>query len=259
MNHKTIFNNLDDIDVVILCGGFGTRLRSVVNDRPKVLAKIGNRTFIDILIDNIKIYGFKNIILCVGYLKDQIKNHFNNNYKDYNIRFSDENTPLGTGGALKNAMSLINSDPFMVMNGDSICKTNYQDFYNFHINKNAILSMVLTKSKMHQDFGNVILDQSQRIIKYQEKENINYIKDEMGNKDKYLINAGIYLMRKDIFSYMPNNDQFSLEYDFFPKLIDKNNSGDTINSINNKCFGFITECELIDIGTPERYKRMIIC
>ena len=60
MNHKTIFNNLDDIDVVILCGGFGTRLRSVVNDRPKVLAKIGNRTFIDILIDNIKIYGFKN-------------------------------------------------------------------------------------------------------------------------------------------------------------------------------------------------------
>lgn len=248
MIHKTIFNNLDDIDVVILCGGFGTRLRSAVDDRPKVLANIGNRTFIDILIDNIKVYGLKNIILCVGYLKEQIKNHFNNDYKDYNIRFSDENTPLGTGGALKNTMSLINSDPFMVMNGDSICKTNYQDFYNFHINKDAILSMVLAKSKTHQDFGNVILDQSQRIIKYQEKENINYKKDKVNNKDKYLVNAGIYLVRKDIFSYMPNNDQFSLEYNFFPKLID---------NISNKCFGFITECELIDIGTPERYKRAI--
>lgn len=227
--------DLKEIDVVILCGGLGTRLRPVVSDRPKVLAKIGEQTFLDILIDHLTKQGFKNIILCVGYLKGQIKNHFDYE-KDYNIMFSEEKDPLGTGGALKKARSLIKSNPFMVMNGDSICKIDFHKFYDFHVTKKALLSMALVRTKAAQDFGSVIINDSQRITSFMEK---------VVSKDECLINAGIYLMQKDVFSYMPDENRFSLEYDFFPKLIE------------DKCFGFIINSELIDIGTPERYEKAI--
>lgn len=227
--------DLKEIDVVILCGGLGTRLRPVVSDCPKVLAKIGEKTFLNILIDNATNQGFKNVILCVGYLKGQIKNHFDCD-KDYNIMFSEEEEPLGTGGALKKAKPLIKSNPFVVMNGDSICNMNFMEFFKFHTSKKGILSMVLARSKAVQDFGSVMLDNSQRITSFKEK---------AACTDECLVNAGVYLMQKEVFSYMPDESCFSLEYDLFPRLI------------KSKCYGFITESELIDIGTPERYEKAI--
>lgn len=228
-------DNLKEIDVVILCGGLGSRLKPVVSDRPKVLAKIGDITFLDILLNSLAKYELKNIILCVGYLKEQIKAHFNSN-KNYNIKFSEEDESLGTGGALKKVKPLIKSNPFIVMNGDSICNINFHDFYDFHVNKKASLSMALVRTKAAQDFGSVILDDSQRITSFKEK---------VASRDECLINAGIYLMQKDIFSYMPDKNSFSLEYDLFPKVIE------------DRCFGFIVNSELIDIGTPERYENAI--
>lgn len=225
--------DLKKIDAIILCGGLGTRLRPVVSDKPKVLAKMGEKAFIDILINNLTAHGFKNIILCVGYLKEQIKNHFSN--RDYNIIFSEEDEPLGTGGALKKAKPLIRSNPFMVMNGDSICNVDFREFFEFHIKKKGILSMVLARAKTASDFGSVMLDGSQRITSFKEK---------VAFKSGCLINAGIYFMQREVFSYMQDG-RFSLEYDLFPRLID------------DKCYGFITESELIDIGTPERYEKAI--
>lgn len=227
--------NLKDIDVIILCGGLGKRLRPAVSDRPKVLAEIKDKTFLDILIDNLVEQGFKNIILCVGYLKEKIKDHFNYD-KDFNIIFSEEEVPLGTGGALKNARSLIKSDPFMLINGDSICDLNFKDFLDSHVNKRALMSMVLTRLQNSGDYGNVVIDESGRIVSFKEK---------IETKGECLINAGVYLMQKEIFSYMPEEDKFSLEYDLFPKIV------------NEKCHGFITGSELIDIGTPERYEKAI--
>lgn len=233
--------DIDTLNCVILCGGLGTRLRPTVFDRPKVLAKIGNTTFLDILINNLSLYRFKNIILCVGHLKEHIKKHFdyychNYNHHNRNIIFSEEEEPLGTGGALKNAELLIESDPFIVMNGDSICNINFREFLNFHKHKKALLSMVLTKSSSAKDYGTVILDNSSRMTNFNEK-SVNNI--------EVLVNAGIYLMQKDIFSYMPIQKTFSLEYDLFPKLC------------NDKCYGFLTKEEIIDIGTPERYEKAV--
>ena len=231
--------NLKEIDVVILCGGLGKRLRPVVFGQPKVLAKIGEKTFLDILINNLLLYGFKNIVLSVGYLKEQIKNHFSFSYDknyDYTITFSEEEEPLGTGGALKKAKPLIRSNPFMVMNGDSICRVNFRSFIDFHIEKKALLSIVLAHSKRAEDYGSVTLDDSQGITGFDEK---------IAGKSENIINAGVYLMEKDIFSYMPKLNRFSLEYGLFPKII------------NNRCCGFLTESEFIDIGTPERYKKAI--
>jgi len=229
---KPIFN---EIEAVILCGGKGTRLQPVVSDRPKALAAFGDTTFLDILINSLKIHGFKTFILCVGYMKDQIKDHFKDT-KDIKILFSEEDEPLGTGGALKKAEPLLQSKTFIVMNGDSICDINFHDFYHFHKNKDAMLSMALVRTKETKDFGSVVMNESREITSFKEKVVTN---------DHCLINAGIYFMQKEIFSYMPDNSRFSLELDFFPKIIDE------------KCAGFIIDSELIDIGTPDRYEKAV--
>jgi NDP-sugar pyrophosphorylase family protein len=230
---KPFFNQ---IDVVILCGGIGSRLKTVVSDRPKALAAFGDTTFLDILINSLKRNGFKRFILCVGYMKDKIKDHFKDR-EDITIQFSEEDEPLGTGGALKNAKLLIQSETFIVMNGDSICDINYQNFFNFHENKDTILSLALVQTKETKDFGSVVMNESNEITSFKEKATTDNL---------CLINAGIYLMQKDIFSHIPDRSSFSLELDFFPKIIRE-----------VRCSGFILNSELIDIGTPERYKLAI--
>lgn len=239
-----------DNSIVILCGGLGNRLRSIIFDKPKVLAKVGDDIFLDIVIKNVLQYGYRDVILCTGYLKEKIRDYLNNHsdYKTYNIKFSEEKDLLGTGGALKNAKYLIASNNFLVINGDSICKTNLKDFFDFHINKNALLSIVLSKSSLDQsnkDYGSVVLDNLQRITNFNEKlSNTNQLNHNAVSNGEQLMNAGIYLMNKEIFSLMPKKDKFSLEYDLFPEIIKTNN-----------CYGFITNSEIIDIGIPERYKR----
>jgi len=232
-------SNLQNIDVVILCGGLGKRLQSVIHNQPKVLAKIWDTTFLDILLNKISTYGFKNIILCTGHLKENIKKYveyYYNNTNDYNIKFSEEETPLGTGGAIKNAKLLINSDNFIVMNGDSICDIDFNEFYKFHINNNAIISIILSnKTQDYSEYGNVIIDESCKITNFNEK------RSSLSNVS--LTNAGLYLMRREIFYRMPKKETFSLEYDLFPKL--------------ENFYGFVTDNEVIDIGTPERYEKAI--
>jgi NDP-sugar pyrophosphorylase family protein len=224
-----------DIDTVILCGGQGTRLRPVVSDKPKVLASFGKSTFLEILIDSLKKNGFGRFVLCIGYMKDQIKNHFKHR-DDISIFFSEEDEPLGTGGALKKAGHLIKGETFIVMNGDSFCNIDYPEFYRFHKNKKALLSIALVRMKETQDFGSVIMNDSNEITSFKEK-----VTDE----NSCLVNAGVYLMQKEIFSCMPDKNHFSLENDFFP------------NMTGGQSVGFITNSELIDIGTPERYKKAI--
>lgn len=224
------------IDVVILTGGQGTRLREVISDRPKTMAEINQRPFLDILIEHVSSYGFKRFILCTGHMSDIIKDYYTDKNASREILFSNEDKPLGTGGAIKKAKSLIKSNPFLVMNGDSFCKTDFNKFYDFHINKKGVLSMVLSKSQNTQDYGTVRLDDSDKIICFEEK---------IAGEKSSLINAGIYLMQRDIFLYMPKIPCFSLEYDFLPKNFD------------NRCYGFLSEGRLIDIGTPKRYKMAI--
>jgi D-glycero-alpha-D-manno-heptose 1-phosphate guanylyltransferase len=223
-----------NIDVLILCGGQGNRLKKIVTDRPKPMAEINGHPFLDILINYIEGFGFKRFILSVCHMSDFIKNYYRDKVHSLEILFSLENEPLGTGGAVKNTEKLIYSDSFLVMNGDSFCPVNLTQFMDFHNQKNALLSMVVVESNNSEDFGQITLDNSQRIIQFEEKKRIN---------GKPLINAGIYLFKRDILSMIPPNIKYSLEYDLFPKLVGK------------EFYGFVTEEKLLDIGTPERYEE----
>ena len=225
---------LKDIDVVILSGGLGTRLRPTIKDKPKGLAPVNGRPFLDILVDNLLMYGFHRFVFCVGYLGKQIIRHFGER-DDCQIVFSVEEIPLGTGGAIKNAKEKINSDIFLVLNGDSFCEVDYHAFLEFHINNRASISIVLTNVDEARDFGSVIIDHACRMVSFNEK----------AKNESCLINAGIYLLERRVLTLVSEEQTvFSLERDFFPKVIEK-----------YPCYGYEVSSRLWDIGTSERYKK----
>jgi len=104
-------SKLREVDVVILCGGMGSRLRAVVSDRPKPMARINQRPFLDILIQFFSGFGFRRFILCAGYMSQVIRDHYTRRAGPCRFVISEEHTPLGTGGTIRNAEKLIQSDP----------------------------------------------------------------------------------------------------------------------------------------------------
>jgi NDP-sugar pyrophosphorylase family protein len=122
------------------------------------------------------------------------------------------------------------------MNGDSICPVDFPQFYDFHIEKGGILSIVLTRPLSENAYGVVEVDSENRIVAFREK---------VGSRRGSFINAGIYMAERRIFDHMPAKASFSLEYDLFPKILPRG------------CYGFRTDADLIDIGTPERYVQAL--
>ncbi len=221
---------LKDIDILILCGWKGKRLRNVVNNIPKPLVEIKGYSFLEYLIYLLKKNGLNRIILCTGYKAEKIEKYFKKKNLGLNILFSKEDQPLGTGGAVKNAESLIKNDHFIILNGDSYCEVNFKNFFNFHLKVKSMISIVITKIKKNiKDFGTVDIDLSGKIIKFKEKDD---------SIQEGYINAGIYVFNKEVLKMIPPNKKFSLEYELFPKI--------------KECHGFINNGLFIDIGTPER-------
>lgn len=223
-----------DIDVVILAGGLGTRFAGVMADTPKILAPLGRRFLLDILVEQLFACGVRRIILCVGHLKEHIIEYVRKAaLRDERFRiieFSEEETLLGTGGALKNAEPLIRGEHFVVMNGDTVYEMDLVAFHGSHMEKAGVVS-IAAKPSDRVDVGRMRVDPTARILSFEEKR---------GNKD-FPINAGVYLMHKQVLSYMPAG-VFSLEYDFFPEFVKR-----------FPCYAFQIKGEVIDIGTPERY------
>ena len=226
---------LAKVDVLILCGGIGSRLSSVNPDRPKGLAPVGGKPFLDILVEDLVQQGFQRIIFCVGHLKEQVIDRYKTR-KDAKYFFSQEDIPLGTGGAVQNALPLIHSNPVLVMNGDSLCPVDYAKFYQFHLDKSAAASLVLAAQHGRCDGGAVSLDDAQQIQSFAEK--------SIETTNERFINAGIYLLQVDAIDLRRPAPTYSLEYDVFPALFR-----------SRPCFGFLVSSELVDIGTPERYLK----
>ncbi len=201
-----IESKLKEIDVVILCGGIGSRLADVVNDRPKPMAEINHQPFLDILIEYFARFGFRRFVLCTGHMSEVIQDYYGQKSSPLEFVVSDEQIPLGTAGSIKNAERFIQSEPFLVANGDSFCSVDLAEFYDFHLSRQALLSIAVVESKDPTNNGLATLDSLQRIISFEEK--------KPKEQDGY-INAGIYLFQKNILSFIPENTRYSLEYDLF--------------------------------------------
>src|SRR5271154_1556425 len=119
---------MNDIKAIMLVGGMGTRLRSVVPSTPKVLASIGEKSFLELLVRQLRSQGIRHLVMCTGYLADQIESKFGDGRMwDVSVEYSREDTPLGTAGALKLAQRYVQDAPeFLVLNGDSFLEIDFQ-------------------------------------------------------------------------------------------------------------------------------------
>lgn len=223
-----------DLDALILAGGLGTRLRSEISDRPKVLAPINQRPFLAFLLDQLSKAGFREVILCIGYMGEAIIETFGDSYADLAITYSKEDQPLGTGGALRLGTSMLPmTTRLMVMNGDSFINADLSAYIDWFFKKNYEASLLLTEVPDSYRFGTVTVA-SDQVVAFEEKG---------PGHGPGLINAGVYLFNKKVIQSIPEGIPFSLEHDLFPCLA----------GLNLHCFQ--VKNEFIDIGTPETYKQ----
>jgi NDP-sugar pyrophosphorylase family protein len=228
-------------DAVVLCGGLGTRLRSTIGETQKAMARMGERPFLDLILLFLKNAGFRRVVLSTGYQAQEVEAYYRKDSLGLTIDFSREKTPLGTGGAVKHVRPLVNSDPFIVLNGDSFCPLDYSAFFQFHQDRNALATIAVSKVCDPKDFGAVLMGDDQRIREFREKP--QDAKGEKGKSQQGYVNAGIYCLAQGSFAFMPPAPCFSIEKEFFPRIL------------REPCYGFPVPQTFMDIGTPERYRE----
>jgi NDP-sugar pyrophosphorylase family protein len=227
---------LQNIDVVILAGGFGTRLRSVISDRPKVLAPINGVPFLKCYLEWMQGFGARRVILSLGHLAGMVQEFVKSEkWNGLEIVASVEGTPLGTGGAVRACLPLMQSSLALVANGDSVARLDLCRFVEFHRAKSARLSMVLTHQPRVNASGLVETDANGAVVSFTEK-------PQNQNAGGY-INAGLYLMQRDAIAEIPADQAVSIEQDVFPKFCGRG------------FYALKGEFPFIDIGTPESYRR----
>ena len=160
-----------DQDVIILCGGLGIRLRPVVGEQQKALAEVSGKPFLGILIDSLAVAGFKRFILATGYQKEAVREYINQIYTDQtklSFIFSEEDEPLGTGGAVKLALAQVKSEHVLVLNGDSFCDLDLINFFAAHTMAGAVLTLALLQSD-RIDGGRVQVDHRGKVLGFLKK------------------------------------------------------------------------------------------
>ena len=221
-------------EAVILVGGLGTRLRSVVADRPKVLAEVNGKPFLAYLLEQVAAAGITHTVLCTGYRGEQVQTAFGEQYAGMQLSFSQETTLLGTGGALRLALPQLSTSTFLALNGDSFCEVNLADFWAWHLAHQARASLILSHQADTSRYGRVSSSANGAIQSFDEKDNVS---------GPGWINAGLYLLSSELLEALPPNEVISLERQVFPKWIGQG------------LFGFPNQGRFVDIGTPESYAQ----
>ena len=223
-------------EAIILAGGFGTRLQSVVSDVPKPMAPINNEPFLNYIFDYLKYYKIEHVVLSTGYLSEKISEYYKNEFQGIKISYTREEKPLGTGGGIRLAMEKCHTENVLVLNGDSFFDVDISAHYQNHVGKGSDCTLALRKVNNAARYGTIVLGDANKINAFKEKDSI----EQSG-----LINGGVYIINRGLYLYKTTtNFNFSIEKDFYEKRI---------NEIN--IFGFEYEGYFIDIGIPEDYKK----
>lgn len=219
---------------LVLCGGFGIKLKEVIHDRPKVMAPIGGRPFLEFVIENLRASGIDELVLSIGYLGDFVRDYFGNG-KNFgvNISYSEEHRPLGTGGAVLLARKFFTHEPFFVINGDTYLATDYRKVWDFHLRQSAKATVCVVQRRLAGLSGLVALAPNSRVK--------SFLAGASSKKNGWE-NCGVYVLTPNAVSVVKNKNRFSLEKDVFTKLAQ-----------NGSLYGFKVQEDFIDIGTPESY------
>ena len=220
---------------IILAGGLGSRLRPAVSDRPKPIALVNGRPFLDYQISQLGAAGIQEVILCVGYEAQTIVETFGASQHGVSLRYLRDWPLRGTGGALRSVLSVANAARLLVVNGDSYSNVDLTAFAERHAAADgARCTMMLSWREDRSACGGVDLDDEGRITAFREK--------QQGAGPGH-VNAGMYLLDRTVLAEIPANRVISLERQVLPKLVGQG------------LYGWVNSEEFIDIGTPENYRR----
>lgn len=219
---------------VILAGGLGTRLQSLVPDVPKPMASVGGRPFLSHLLDNLERQGIREVILALGYKHEAIIEYFGARYRSICITYRIEHTPLGTGGALRQALDAVEQGPILALNGDTFLAIEYSSMLTAHCTAGALVTIAIRQVSDARRYGKVVVEQG-RITVFMEKSNVS----------SGWINTGVYIIERDIFAPFNLPEVFSFERDFLQRYC-----------AQLRPTAFPTKASFIDIGIPKDYLRV---
>jgi len=220
-------------ECIILAGGFGTRLQSVVKDVPKCMAEVAGKPFLFHIFRYLEQQEVSHVILSLGYKANVVVDWLEDNKFAFPVSYVIEQEPLGTGGAIKFAMEKASSDSVFVINGDTFFSVNLSGFMGFHAEKSADISLCLKPMVDFDRYGSVEI-QDDRVVKFNEKK---YCKSG-------LINGGVYLINKPALENLGLPHKFSFEKDVLENL-----------SLDLKILGYKSNSYFIDIGIPEDFAK----
>jgi D-glycero-alpha-D-manno-heptose 1-phosphate guanylyltransferase len=223
-----------DLPALILVGGLGTRLRSVLPDTPKVLARVAGRPFLAYLLDSLADAGVREVILCTGYRAEQVGREFGARYRQMRLYYSWESQPLGTAGALRQALALTRAEWLLALNGDSYVACDLPAFYSWHQGGRFAGSLALAQVEDCSRFGTVRVNEQGTIESFEEKQS---------SSAPGWINAGVYLLSRRLLESLPEGQPISLERDAFPVWLP------------HRLGGYRSAGAFLDIGTPESLSR----
>jgi histidinol-phosphate phosphatase family protein len=221
-----------EVTAYILAGGFGTRLRQVVSDRPKALAEILGRPYIYHLLDALAGFGVRRVVLCTGHLAEQLEAMLGRAYRGLELLYSREDAPLGTAGALALAMSRHPSELALCINGDSLTDADLTEYLNWFAGRGEDGALLLVPVEDAGRYGSVATDASGRVGGFMEK----------GQGGPGWISAGIYLLRPSCLEGVVPGQTASIEQDVFPALAGR-----------GVLCAYRAQARFLDIGTPESY------
>ena len=226
---------MKDVRVVILAGGKGTRLRPYTTVFPKPLMPIGEMPILEVVLRQLKSYGFKKITISVGHLADLIQTFFGDGSKlGIDITYCMEDEPLGTAGSLSLVDNL--TDPFLVMNGDLLTTIDYSAMVKKHINSTAAATIGVFPRQVKIDFGVLELGEKGELLEYKEKPLLNY-----------LVSMGVNVFDKSVLEFIPRGKYLDI-----PTLMIN------LKKAGKPVLTFRSECEWLDIGRPDDYEQAVV-
>lgn len=220
-------------EAIILAGGLGTRLRSVVSDIPKPMALLQEKPFLEYLLNYVASFGIKHTILSVGYKHEVIREYFGGHYRGMEITYAVEKAPLGTGGAIKYALSFARSESLFLLNGDSFFNVDLHDLGEFFTAYQPDMAMTVKKMRNIERYGTVELDVC-KVISFRPKEPVRF----------GYINGGVYAISRRLFDRFPLEETFSFESDFLSTYLP-----------DLRICAMKSNEYFIDIGVPEDYEK----
>lgn len=222
------------MECIILAGGLGTRLQSVVADVPKCMAPVNGQPFLHYLFNYLQEYNCTKAILSLGYKHETVIEWIKIQERPFEIDYVIENEPLGTGGAVQLAMQKVVNENAIVLNGDTMFRVDLDRLFHFHTSQKAEVSIALKQLERFERYGSVRLGDDMYITSFEEKQ----------YKDVGLINGGVYVLNKSALLGKKLPIKFSLEKDYFETFVTEKNM-----------YGFVSNTYFIDIGVPSDYQQ----